>query len=99
MNTSTEFAVYLAREILEDLGGDPHTMPKYDADQTTALNTLLKQRCDEAGVELKDVMGIAAQALMKHSPAKAERLRRMSLQAGHAEAHSARMAAIADQLH
>jgi hypothetical protein len=99
VNKDVDFAVHLARELLEDLGGDPNTMPKYNVEQTLEMNRLLKRRCDQADVDINVVMGIAARAIMNHSPVKAERLRRMSLQHGHVEAQSARMAAIADRMH
>jgi len=41
-------------------------MPKYDADQTTALHAA--QRCDEAGVEAQGRHGHAAQALIAAQP-------------------------------
>lgn len=99
MNKEVDFAVHLARELLEDLGGDPNTMPKYNEEQTTAMHKLLARRCKDADVDINVVMGLASRAIMNHSPAKAERLRRMALQHGHAEAQSARIAAIADRLH
>jgi len=85
MNTSTEFAVTSQR----DFGGpgwDPHSMPKYDADQTTALNTLLKQRCDEAGCRAQGRHGHRCASAHAAQPREGGATARMSLQAGHAEA-------------